>query len=110
MVIPAILKQFSKKISCNLTVIKGNNIVNKGTFFKVNEGATNCTFSQRAGKRQREVDFAACGPPEGRGWDAGSVPLPRARVVTGLLLEQAVRKEGPQAPHVWGRKAWPRGL
>lgn len=84
--------------------------MNKGTFFKVNEGATNCTFSQRAGKRQREVDFAACGPPEGRGWDAGSVPLPRARVVTGLLLEQAVRKEGPQAPHVWGRKAWPRGL
>ena len=83
-------------------MIKGNNIVNKGTFFKVNEGAINGTFSQRAGKRRREVDLAVCGPPEGRGWDVGSVPLPRDGVVTGLLPEQAAREEAPWAPHVWG--------
>lgn len=81
-------------------MIKGNNIVNKGTFFKVNEGATICTFSQRAGKRRREVDLAACGPPEGRGWDVGSVPLPRPGVVTGLLPELAVREEAPGLPMV----------
>lgn len=77
--------------------------MNKGTFFKVNEGATNCTFSQWAGKHRREVDFAACGPPEGRGWDAWSVPLPQPGVVTGLLVEQAVKEGGPR---VWRPKFW----
>lgn len=85
--------------------------MNKGTFFKVNEGATNCTFSQRAGKRRREVDFAACGPPEGRGWDAGSVPFPQAGVVTGLLPVQAVREEGPPGSPCLGVKGLaPRAL
>lgn len=83
--------------------------MNKGTFFKVNEGATNRTFSQRAGKCRREVDFAACGPPEGRGWDARSIPLPQAGVVTGLLPGQEVREQGPQAPHVWGETLGPMG-
>lgn len=45
--------------------------MNKGTFFKVNEGATNCTFSQRAGKRRREVDFWCVAPQK----EEGGLPL-----------------------------------
>lgn len=72
--------------------------MNKGTFFKVNEGATNCTFSQRAGKRQHEVDFGVW-PPRRKRVGCHSIPLTQAGVVTGLLQEQGVREEGPQALH-----------
>lgn len=69
--------------------------VNKGTFFKVNEGATNCTFSQRAGKRRREVDFAVCGPPEGRGWAATPSLFPRQGLWPGFSRS---RRSGNRAP------------